>query len=79
MDDNAYFDEMEYSEEEEQQVIHELTLGLMTQEIHKIVTKKKLKSWFADVEMKKRGEFCPNITGDDLIAIAKKIGIEVEN
>jgi hypothetical protein len=73
-------DEIEYSQEEESQVIGELQIGLMLNEIEICTSKKKLKAWFANIQMKKTKnniDYCPNISGQDLIQIAKEQGFKI--
>lgn len=73
-----YEDEQMYTKEEEQQVIGELTRGLFLGELNYNIHKEQLKSWFADLCIKYRGEAYQDITGQDLEEIAKKIGFRME-
>lgn len=84
-------DEIEYTESEEQEVIKELRLGLMLGEISRKITKKQLKDWFANLQLnlsnnasdtkvkkiKKKNDWCENITGQDLVEIAKSCGLKI--
>lgn len=71
-------EEAPYTNQEKRLVIDEISRGLFLGEIHKKTSKKDLKNWFADVTMKHTfGEWCPDITGQDLIDIAEEFGIEV--
>jgi hypothetical protein len=75
-------DEIEYSQEEKSQVIGELQIGLMLNEITICTSKSKLKGWWSNIQMKKENingwkEYCPNISGQDLIEIAKEQGFKI--
>lgn len=76
-----YDEEVEYTKEEEAEVMQQLEFSLIFRELQLMTTKHKLKSWFADIQMKKsvmlRQEYCPNITGEDLVDIATKSGFKV--
>lgn len=76
-EDDFDIEEIEYTSGEKMQVIDQLRMGLMFNEIQLITTKKKLKSWFADIQMHKKGEYCPDITVADLIEIAEAEGFEI--
>lgn len=71
-------DEILYTQKEKESVLGELARGLNLHEIYNGISKQKLKSWFANIAMSHFGEFCPNVTGNDLIEIAKEFGIEVK-
>ncbi len=71
-------EEEPYSDEEKNLVIDELTKGLFLGEIKRRITKKELKEWFANIAMNHFGEYCPNITGSDLVEIAREFGMEVQ-
>jgi len=75
--DDFYMEEVEYTEKEKAEVIKQIQSVLWLHKLGNKTTKKKLKSWFADVAMQHFGDYCPNITGKDLCDIAKEIGIEV--
>lgn len=70
-------DEIEYTSDEKEEVIDQLRMGLMFGEIEKDISKQRLKSWFADIQMHKKGEYCPDITGNDLIDIAENEGFRI--
>jgi hypothetical protein len=70
-------DEIPYTLEEKQAVWGELSRGLFLGEIHNGISKQELKDWFANISMQHFGEFCPNITGNDLIEIANEFGLGV--
>lgn len=77
LNDDFDIEEIEYTDEEKNQVIDQLRIGLMLNEIQLTISKKNLKSWFADIQMHKKGDYCPNITGADLIEIAKVEGFRI--
>lgn len=70
-------EEVPYSEKEEMIIINELYRGLRTKVLDKTTTKKKLVNWYAVLTIKKPNHFCPNITVNDLVEIAKKEGFKV--
>ena len=71
-------DEIPYTLEEKRQVWGELTRGLFLGEIHNGISKQELKDWFANIAIHYFGEFCPNVTGNDLTEIANEFGLEVK-
>jgi hypothetical protein len=71
-------DEVPYTSQEKRQVIDELSRGFFLGEIHKGISKRELKDWFANIAIHCFGEFCPNITGNDLVEIANELGLEVK-
>lgn len=77
MIDDFDIDEIEYTPDEKEEVIDQLRMGLMFGEIEKDINKQRLKSWFADIQMHKKGEYCPDITGNDLIEIAANEGFRI--
>ncbi|SHJ14476.1 hypothetical protein [Clostridium magnum] len=79
VDMNDYdMDEIEYTQEEEAAVIAELDIDVMMGKLELRITRQKLKSWFGRIQIIKPGEFCPNITGNDLVNIARRRGFEIE-
>lgn len=70
-------EEVPYSEEEQIIIINELYRGLRTKTLDKITTKRKLVNWYAILTIKKPNHFCPNITVNDLVDIAKDEGFEI--
>ncbi|NFJ83984.1 hypothetical protein FDA84_14960 [Clostridium botulinum] len=76
-EDEVYYDEVGYDDIEEMQVIEEIRIGLMLNEISPYINKKELKEWFANLQMKKKN-FCEDITGNDLIEIAKSCGLKIK-
>lgn len=77
LNDDFDIEEIEYTDEEKKEVIDQLRIGLMFNEIEVITTKYKLKNWFAEIQMIKKREYCSNITGVDLIEIAKVEGFKI--
>ncbi|NEZ47793.1 hypothetical protein FDF74_11435 [Clostridium niameyense] len=75
-DEEVTYEEIEYNSTEEMQVVDEIRIGLMLGEISPSITKKELKEWFANLQMKKKN-FCENVTGQDLVEIAKSCGIKI--
>ncbi len=73
-----YMEEIEYTQKEKRQVINELSRGFSLGEIHKGISKRELKDWFANITIHCFGEICPNITGNDLVEIANELGLEVK-
>ncbi|AUN23756.1 hypothetical protein RSJ21_00190 (plasmid) [Clostridium botulinum] len=76
-EDEVYYDEVGYDDIEEMQVIEEIRIGLMLSEISPCISKKDLKEWFANLQMKKKN-FCEDITGNDLMEIAKSCGLKIK-
>lgn len=70
------FEEVEYSEYEEMQVINEIRIGLIMNEITTTITKKQLIKWFSNIQMKKK-DFCENVTCNDLVDIARECGLKI--
>lgn len=79
MSDDFYTEEVEYTDEEKTEVIEQIQSALWLHELENRTTKEKLKDWFARLSMKKYGEYCPDVTGNDLVEIAKEIGLEVKD
>lgn len=71
------FDEIEYTPDEEAEVVQQLDFALLLQELQIRTTKEALKDWFANLQFHKKGEYCPNVTGQDLIEIAKRAGFKI--
>lgn len=70
-------EEVPYSTEEQIIIINELYRGLRTKTLDKITTKRKLVNWYAVLTIKKPNHFCPNITVNDLVDIAKSEGFQI--
>lgn len=76
MDYEVDYDEIEYTDYEEMEVIKEIRLGLMLNEIKPKLTKLELKEWFAVIQIKKK-DWCDNINCEDLVSIAKECGLKI--
>lgn len=76
MDYEVDYDEIEYTDYEEMEVIKEIRLGLMLNEIKPKLTKLELKEWFAAIQIKKK-DWCDNINCEDLVSIAKECGLKI--
>lgn len=72
------YEEIEYTDMEEAEVIKEIRLGLMLNEINAKVSKRDLKEWFARLQMSKKN-WCINVTGEDLVKIAKECGLKIKS
>lgn len=71
------YEEIEYTDMEEAEVIKEIRLGLMLSEINSKISRRDLKEWFAKLQMSKKN-WCLNVTGEDLVQIAKECGLKVK-
>lgn len=73
---DIYYDEFDYTYEEEAEVSRQLYLGLMMNEIRQIMKEEELKRWWIKITINKK-DYLDNITMTDLIEIAERNGIKI--